>query len=331
LGRGGVKPRGGGKRRSRRLRSVGGDFPPFEKYDTINLVELDLNINRNEKMRKNIFEIMASEFNVNYEITTIWKLYEKESIIYFSFDTDVKGNITYILDDLHKNKFTNWKARNRCVSTHDMMNRLGINSNTLQMTNFSNETLKLLEFILNMINLCNIIIDENRYSVTNDYILLNKNIDIFIEHFGYTKYENEDEETVIIIEKNEAAIAVAEISEPEIAKKIIQYNHYLLKGDIETKRGLLLIMANELEPKRKELESINSSVTTDLFFMFNNMNIRHNNIDQNDKNYKPFIADMDKNDLENWYDEIYQMILFAKLLLDNKERQNRIRILKENI
>jgi hypothetical protein len=273
---------------------------------------------------------MAGEFNVNYEITTIWKLYDKESINFIPFTTN-KCNITYLLDTAHNYYFTEWKARGRCISTRDMMKRLNINTDTNKMMDFNNETLKFLEFILNMISLCNKIIKDNNYDVTNEYILLIRNIDIFIEHFGYTKYENEDDETVIIIEKNEAAIAAAEASEPEIAKRIIQYNHYLLKGDIETKRGILLMMANELEPKRKELENLNSAFTKDLFFMFNNMNIRHNNIDKNDKNYNPFVASMNENDLENWYDEIYQMILFAKLLLDNKERQNIIKILKDNI
>jgi len=61
------------------------------------------------------------------------------------------------------------------------------------------------------------------------------------------------------------------------------------------------------------------------------MNLRHNNVEPNDKNYKPFIATMDNNTLESWYDEIYQMILLAKLLLDNVTRTAKIKELKKNI
>jgi hypothetical protein len=90
-------------------------------------------------------------------------------------------------------------------------------------------------------------------------------------------------------------------------------------------------LANEVEPQRKELEKENQSLATDLFFMFNNMNLRHNNVEPKDKNYKPFIASMDNNTLESWYDEIYKMILLAKLLLDNVARTSNIKALKKNI
>jgi len=40
---------------------------------------------------------------------------------------------------------------------------------------------------------------------------------------------------------------------------------------------------------------------------------------------------MDKTTLESWYDETYQMILLAKLLLDNITRTTNIKALKNNI
>jgi hypothetical protein len=61
------------------------------------------------------------------------------------------------------------------------------------------------------------------------------------------------------------------------------------------------------------------------------MNLRHNNIEPSDKNYRPFVAKMDKNTLEYWYDETYQMILLAKLLLDNVARTSNIKVLKKNV
>jgi hypothetical protein len=40
---------------------------------------------------------------------------------------------------------------------------------------------------------------------------------------------------------------------------------------------------------------------------------------------------MTKKQLEKWYDELYQMILLAFLLLDNVERIKKVKKLKENI
>lgn len=56
--------------------------------------------------------------------------------------------------------------------------------------------------------------------------------------------------------------------------------------------------------------------------MLNNMNIRHNNKSGNNK--KELVAQMDDEELENWYDELYQLLLFCILIKDNKDRKGRI-------
>jgi len=61
------------------------------------------------------------------------------------------------------------------------------------------------------------------------------------------------------------------------------------------------------------------------------MNLRHNNIDPSSKHFKQFVSEMSENELEYWYDETYQLILLAKLLLDNDERQKRIKKMKSII
>lgn len=62
--------------------------------------------------------------------------------------------------------------------------------------------------------------------------------------------------------------------------------------------------------------------------MFNNMNIRHNNCAEGDKNYKKVVAKMSQDELESWYDETYQLCLLAFLELDNVERTKKVAELK---
>ena len=70
-------------------------------------------------------------------------------------------------------------------------------------------------------------------------------------------------------------------------------------------------------PKRKELQVLNKQLSEDIFFMLNNMNLRHNNRSKKDMTkYKEYVAKMSKARLEKWYDELYQMLLLAFLLLD---------------
>jgi len=284
-------------------------------------------------MRKNIFEILSEDFDVEQEIRTIWQLFIREVKVYIpdEYGLYIKETVS-IMDFVNSYSFANWKSRNRCVSPLDMMNRIGIDDCFVNnLSHFSDKVLLVFEFIINILARCEIAKKKLNYTINKEYRILNENIVTFIEHFGYEMYSYKEEERIILIEKNSAAISAAEISEPEIAKKIIQYNHYALKGDIEAKKAILLALANEVEPQRKELDKVNSLLSEDLFFMLNNMNLRHNNVEPNDKNYKPFIATMDKNTLESWYDETYQMILLAKLLLDNVTRTVNIKALKNNI
>ena len=108
----------------------------------------------------------------------------------------------------------------------------------------------------------------------------------------------------------------------------MEYNHYSLKGDIVRKRDILRILADKLEPQRKQLKGINSKLEDDVFALLNNLNIRHNNCKEGDKNYKEIVAKMTQDELEGWYDETYQMCLLAFLELDNVERTKKVAELK---
>lgn len=56
--------------------------------------------------------------------------------------------------------------------------------------------------------------------------------------------------------------------------------------------------------------------------MLNNAHIRHNNKEGSDR--KELIANMSDEELEHWYDELYQLLLFCVLAKDNKERKEKI-------
>ena len=148
-----------------------------------------------------------------------------------------------------------------------------------------------------------------------------------IEEIGYM--ETIEQNITLFVPKKQEAIAVSEIVAPEISYKVLEYNHYTMKGDIARKRETLRILADQLEPKRAELATINKELASNVFFMFNNMNIRHNNRTKGNKNnYKEVIAEMSQDELENWYDETYQLCLLAFLELDNVERTKKVSELK---
>lgn len=131
--------------------------------------------------------------------------------------------------------------------------------------------------------------------------------------------------------KNQASISVAEIVDSDLSYKVIEYNHHSMKGDLERKKSILLTLADKLEPQRGKLKQINSSLESDLFYLLNTVNIRHNNSEPEGTKYKKVVAKMSKDSIEKWYDDIYQMCLLAFMELDNAERKGRVKELKKRI
>jgi hypothetical protein len=118
------------------------------------------------------------------------------------------------------------------------MERIGIN-NIIKNKSYNepNNLLILLEFIINMLALCERVLkNEYRIKRSSNFDMIIENTKNLIERFGLTWGYSKSEEKLIVIENNPAATAAAEISKRDIAVKIMQYNHYLLKGDINKKR-----------------------------------------------------------------------------------------------
>ena len=91
------------------------------------------------------------------------------------------------------------------------------------------------------------------------------------------------------------------------------------------------MFADLLEPKRDELETVDKKFASDLFYTFNNFNIRHNNVDPAGPKYKKPVGDLTKEQLESWYDEVYQMCLLAFMRLEHVPRKQEFDMLKDKI
>ncbi|NDO51698.1 hypothetical protein FMM75_20750 [Lachnospiraceae bacterium MD335] len=186
------------------------------------------------------------------------------------------------------------------------------------------------EYTYNFLIYLNPINIFGNFLVNNPHQIYLQQIYKVIEEIGYM-YSANKKGITIFVPKSQEAISVSEIIDPELSYKVIEYNHHLLQGNIEGKKAILLLLADKIESKRTELKNINKTMETNIFMLFNNMNIRHDNCSKESPHYIEYVANMPKKQLEEWYDEIYQLSLLAFLELDNIERNRKISDLKDLI
>lgn len=235
------------------------------------------------------------------------------------------------LHDIMGQNFINFYFRGicLCIEEFDDMYNYHFEENP---TDFSVETLiSLCEYFDNM--LIGLQSALNSWFNNNiNFFLYFQQIQRVVEAIGYMEI-NADNFT-IYVEKTPAAIEVSqsELIPKDFSYKMLSYNHQTLKGNIEGKKDILIKFASILEGKNAELHKISNSLKSDLFYAFNTLDIRHNNTDTaNKKNYKKIVDEMPKDELEKWYDEIYEMCLLAILELEHVKRKPEFDALKNKI
>lgn len=278
--------------------------------------------------RKSFFERMEREIDFQHE-------YEKMDDIILN---DTVGHDT--LYEYIASNFERWKERRNFASFDELRKHFDFTYGKGDwVTNYKkiptasvNNIDTFLLYCEMMVNMFDGIVFP--YAVTTICRKAQMIVDIMLYDLDKLNHEfrDLDDGRIIIVQKDAGVTAVADIVEQALADAIVEYNHYLLKGEIEKKKSILKRIADALEPKRSELDQINKSFTSDLFFMVNNMNIRHNNCDNTDsKTYNSAFASLSPKDVEAWYDDIFQQELMAFLILEQKKRNARIEAFKKNM
>ena len=232
------------------------------------------------------------------------------------FRIDSVGNVIdeYIIKD--------WKYNARCLKLDDLAKKLGVTHSDLFMSNYSEE--KCLIYFELIYNLAQEVkrkyVDVPRKIVLKEENLFKiiENIESIVDELGYNIQKNND--VYQIIEKDIIAVAVAE-KNSNISEKVISYRRFSLKGDLETKKEIILKLAEKIEPLRSKFKSTSyNMLMDDVQMLLNNLNLRHNNLEGVNK--KDYLISMNDNELEKWYDRTYDMILGIIIVndyLDSKE------------
>ena len=277
--------------------------------------------------RKSFIQILEEKYDINREFERITALFTSGLVLReFRYYTQVRTE-TYTLEEMVSKAFYQWSGRGTCINYQDLRKELGIDEIVNKKNRSADEILLCLEYYLNIDRLfmnkilSTATLQGDEFDIHN-YTMMQTNFNKLLDHL-HQQIISEDNEVFLIIPKDPAAIAVAEISSSkDVAYAILKYHHASLKGQLDEKRRLLLSIANEYEPLLKKPIDGFTEYFDKATNMLNNMNIRHNN--KSGKNKKELIAQMSDEELESWYDELYQLLLFCVLIKDNKNRKDKV-------
>lgn len=265
-------------------------------------------------MRRNFAQTLkAGKIEIKKEYSNMYELF-------YGKQKDGKS-----MHDCISNNFLNFFLRGTCLTLDDFDEKHGFIFEKQPQDFNLDYLITFCEYVYNLINY----VDDNYFMGYQGKMLYYNQIRLVIEAIGYV--EAKEDNFVIFVPKDNVAMEVSksELIPEGISYKIIAYHHHSMKGNLNSKKDIILKLADLLEPKRAQLKNMVKEFESDLFFLFNICNIRHNNIEPNSKSYKKVIADLSEIELEKWYDEIYQMCLLAFMQLEQKERKSRIDELKK--
>lgn len=243
----------------------------------------------------------------------------------FQIDANTNGNMR----EYCSINFFKFPFRGTCISLDDFDDFYGYNFEKNPRDFNINYLINFCEYSYNLVantqtfNALGLFIPGNPFSF---YV---QQVNKVVDTIGYMA--NQQNGITDFVPKDQIAISVAEIVDSSLSYRVIEYNHHSMKGDLKRKKEILLALADKLEPLRNDLKGINSSFESDLFTLFNSVNIRHNNSDPDGNCYRKAIAEMTNKEIENWYDDIYQMCLIAFLELEQIERKKRVKQLKDKL
>lgn len=281
--------------------------------------------------RTNIFELLAENNTIGDDARRLNGLFAHTKCFELNYEYYHEEDSWTLKEFVNSFCFSEWKNRHRCIDVKDFLNTIRYDEIFIRAKeNSVDDFLTLIEIIYNFWHMavehCAKGTEYLDYSKLNNGVCTAKELksimDECLSEYNQKAFYFPKEERCIVVENSPQVTAAAEASDPEIAIEIVRYNHRQLAGDIIKKKAILKTLGDYLEGRKKEISNINATLYKNITGALNNLNIRHNNTNPENKSYyHKAMAEMPQKELESHYDDLYQLILLAILEMDNVQRQ----------
>lgn len=155
-----------------------------------------------------------------------------------------------------------------------------------------------------------------------------ENIAIIFEKAGYKFIKRGGFEYAV---RKDSAVdeAIEHINDDQVALDVLEYNRVSLKGDLNRKREILASFGLYAEQifKSSKFSDQFKQLRSDVGFCLNNLNIRHNQAAN--KVSQRVLQGMTEEELEQWYDRTYTLLISVILMNTTREIQAQLEPLKQ--
>lgn len=276
--------------------------------------------------RKSIFTILSESFDIESEILKLEDIISKKQIYYCDNPFGEENHDTIIA--LVDRYYHTWNGRKTTISVEDLRKTLMISdiltSIDIGLGLTEDEIITYLEYASNLLFLLKKFYSD-KYLNGKYLTIAEDNLHMLIEKLNLKSLYIEEHDGIILVQSNPLATKVAESLPQNFGILILRYHHNLLKGNLIEKSSILVAMAKEYETFKKELESTTyKPLATDIGICLNNLKIRHSN-------HNNIANSMTVEEIEDWYDYTYDLLLTGFSLHNYLQTRDRIEKLKQTL
>ena len=273
--------------------------------------------------RENIFDLVKANYDINKEIRKILDnlnqpiFYEYE---FYSKEITMQHNF-FSFCDFYLFEFFPEKGTCRNISEFLDYANTGIrliNFKSMILNKIDNEKIiNLIEVVENVffIYLKKHKFFQRKYCVgchVNAYKETCFLLDEIEKHLGLNKLKYKDR-VILYLDAPKLSQALKNVTKPELATELIKYKREA-NSSIE-KRKILKQLDILTEPITDKIKKTYGPAN-DLDCIFNNFQLRHNNMDSNSHDYKEKVSQLKEKDLCKIYDIAYELVLDTLMLND---------------
>ena len=264
--------------------------------------------------RKNIFQLVEGNYDIQSEIQKIDRLFSNERYFEEGFHEMHFKHVVkvYLFDD--------WKYRETCISVEEYFERAEADLSVSSVVS-EDKIINYLEVMENFVKLY--LSHENMLRIKENLICTDKFVSVYYDliktlekHMGLTKREYKDR--VILYPKNAPLEKVVDLCEDEdVQWELIRYVREDLS--LSEKRKSLAYLATNLyiEKDKNENDEHLKVLLNKADNVLNNLHIRHNN--KTGKWENEVVDNLDEKDAIALCDMVYNEMLTIVLLREHKE------------